>query len=281
MTYHLSYYTIPGGARRRKPLRMSNLRKPESCQAKTSPHVSRARLMLGGMLGRNENRILRLYDLLSRDPCERIEEGVKCIRATRECHRVTAQDIREGIVKPPEVALGTPNGVFGVVPLLDNIRKRSLGNRAATIGANDHIVRFLVAKLAALVGIDTLRVIAPCRGELTERTREEHRKITKDELRMTTSDLDLVMEGEVIAHERRGASVDTSRERLVVRVTQADNRADTLRKGEVGNARDLEKSEVALTIASQSVTLLHNFHARISDDSAQALDEARVRDRMP
>ena len=233
------------------------------------------------MLGFYENRILSRHDFLCRDPRERVEQCVECVRATRQGHRVTAQDIGEGVVKAPQVALGTPNRVFGIVPLGDHIRKRSLGNRAATERLNDSVMSVLVVDRAGLIRLDTLRVIAPRRGQLTECASEEHRKIAQDELRVPTSNLDLVMEREVIADERRGASVDASGKRLVVRVAQADHSPDSLGKREVGNASDLKQAKVALTITRKSVTLLHDFKASGCDSLAQTFDDARVRDRMP
>ena len=83
----LSYYILPGGARLRNPLKISNLYRPEQCQAKTAPDVSQRRLMLVPMLGSDQNGVrdfrLCLHSLLSRDPCQRVEQGVECVRATR------------------------------------------------------------------------------------------------------------------------------------------------------------------------------------------------------
>ena len=237
------------------------------------------------MLGSHDHCLgllrLCLDRLLGRDACQRIKQGVESVRPTRQCHCITAQDIGEGVMQAPEVALGTPNIVFGFVPLGHHIGERSLGDRAATIGLHDQIVSVPVRNRAGLVGLDALGVIAPCAGELTERASEEHRKIAQDELCVTTSDLDLVVEGEVVADERRGASVDASRERLVVRVTQTNHSSNSLGKREVLEASDLKQAKVPLTITSESVTLLHDFEASSVDDFAQAFDQARVRDRMP
>ena len=161
-----------------------------------------------------------------RHASDRVEKSVERVTPFRQREHVSAHDVGEGVVKTPEVLLLRPLGVFGVVPLVENVRQCRLAHRAAAVSLGDEVMRLNVLERARLVSLDALGVVAPSVEQLSERARKERRKIAHDELGVTTSDFDLVVEREVIAHERRGTSVDASGKRLVVRVTQADHSPD-------------------------------------------------------
>ena len=226
----------------------------------------------------------RLCDFLlagEPNPCERVEQPVKRIATLGECQHVAAHDVGERVVQAPEVALEFPLAVFGGMPLVENVRERSLADRTATIGASEDVVRLVVLERVGLIGLDALGVVAPSVEQLAESTREDVRKVAQDELGVTTSDLDLVVEGEVIADERSRTSVDASGERLVVRVTQADDSPDVHLLREVRDARHLEQSKVTETTTSKGVSLLSDVETSVADDLTQTLDEREVRDRHP
>jgi len=167
------------------------------------------------------------------------------------------------------------------MPLVENVRQCRLAHCAATIGASEDVVRFVVFERVCLIGFDAFGIVAPSVQQLAESPSEEIRKVAHDELGVTPSDFDLVVEGKVVADERSRASVDASRERLVVRVTQADDSSDVRLLREVRNARHLEKTKVTETIASKGVSLLRDGETSVADDLAQTLDEREVRDGHP
>jgi len=206
---------------------------------------------------------------------------VKRIATLRECQHVAAHDVGETVVQAPEVALKFPIAMLWRMPLVENVRQCRLAHRTATIGASENVVRLVILERVCLIGFDALRVVAPSVEQLTESTREDAGKVAQDELGVTTSDLDLVVKGEVIADERSRASIDASGERLVVRVTQADDSPDVLLLREVRDARNLEESKVTETIASKGVSLLRDGQTSVADDLAQTLDEREVGDRHP
>ena len=206
---------------------------------------------------------------------------MKRIATLGECQHVAAHDVGERVVQAPEVALEFPLAVFGSVPLVENVRERSLADRTATIGASEDIVRLVVLERVGLIGLDALGVVAPSVEQLAESTREDVRKVAQDELGVTTSDLDLVVEGEVVADKRSRASVDASGERLVMRVTQANDSPDVHLLREVRDARHLEQAKVTETTTSKGVSLLRDVETSVADDLTQTLDEREVRDRHP
>ena len=157
---------------------------------------------------------------------DRVEKSVKRIATLGQREHVSAHDVGEGVVKTPEVLLLRPLGVFGVVPLVENVRQSGLAHCATAVSLGDEVVRLNVLERARLVSLDALGVVAPSVEQLSERARKQRRKVAHDELGVTTSDFDLVVEREVIAHERRRTSIDASGKRLVVRVTQADHSPD-------------------------------------------------------
>ena len=206
---------------------------------------------------------------------------MKRIATLGKCQHVAAHDVGERVVQAPKVALQFPLAVLGSVPLVENVSQCRLAHRAATIGASEDVVRFVVLERVSLIGFDALGVVAPSVEQLAESTREDVRKVAQDELGVTTSDLDLVVKGEIVADERSRASVDASGERLVVRVTQADDSPDVLLLREVRDARHLEESEVTETTTSEGVSLLRDGEASVADDLAQTLNEREVRDGHP
>jgi len=198
-----------------------------------------------------------------------------------ERDQVSAHDVGERVVQAPEVAFHFPLAVFGSVPLVENVSQCRLAHRTATIGASEDIVRLVVLERVGLVSLNPLGIVAPSVEQLAESTRKDVRKVAQDELGVTTSDLDLVVEGEVIAYERSRASVDASRKHFVVRVTQADDSPDVLLLREVRDTRYLEQAEVTETATSKGVSLLRDGQTSVADDLAQTLDEREVRDRHP
>jgi hypothetical protein len=161
-----------------------------------------------------------------RDASDGVEKSVQCVTAFRQRQHVAAHDVGERVVQAPEVALFRPLRVFGVVPLVENVRECGLAHCATAVSLGDEVVRLNVLEHARLISLDALGVVAPSVEQLAEGPSEEVRKVAQDELGVTTSDFDLVVKREVVADERRGTSVDASGKRLVVRVTQADHSPD-------------------------------------------------------
>ena len=216
-----------------------------------------------------------------RDASERVEKSVQRVAPLGKCQHVAAHDVGEAVVQAPQVALLRPLCVFGVVPLVENVRQCRLADRATAVSLGDEVMRLDVVESARLVSLDALGVVAPSVEQLTECARKQHGQVAHDELGVTTSDLDLVVESKIVADERGRASVDASRERLVVRVTQADHGADVPLLRKVGDSRDLEQSEVAQAVTSKGVSLLRDAESSVDHDLAQTLNEREVRDGHP
>jgi len=212
---------------------------------------------------------------------KRVEQPVQRIATLGKRDQVSAHDVGERVVQAPKVALQFPLAVFGSVPLVENVRQCSLAHRTATIGASEDIVRLVVLERVSLIGFDALGVVAPSVEQLAESTSEDVRKVAQDELGVTASDFDLVVEGEVIADKRSRASVDASGKHFVVRVTQANDSPDVLLLREVRDTRDLKQAEVTEPTASKGVSLLRDGETSVTDNLAQTLDEREVRDRHP
>ena len=226
----------------------------------------------------------RLCDFLlagETNSCERVEQPVQRIATLGERDQVSAHDVGERVVQAPEVALEFPLAMLWRVPLVENVSQCRLAHRATTIGASEDIVRLVVLERVSLIGFDAVGVVAPSVEQLTESTREDVRKVAQDELGVTTSDLDLVVEGKVVADKRSRASVDASRKHFVVRVTQANDSPDVLLLREVRDTRYLEQAEVTETATSKGVSLLRDGETSVADDLAQTLDEREVRDGHP
>ncbi len=270
--------TARGGARRRKCLSFNDLHKKEFLQRKSLTGCP-VKPFVFARLG--EHGCFRILHPRQRDASERVEKSVERVAPLGQCQHVAAHDVGERVVQAPQVALLRPLCVFGSVPLVENVRQCRLADRANAIRFGDEVMRLKVVDGARLVSLNALGVVAPSVQQLAECARKQHRQVAQDELGVTTSDLDLVVEGEIVADERSRTSVDASGERLVMRVTQADHSADVLLLREVGDSRDLEQAEVAQAVASKGVSLLRDGESSVPHDLAQTLDQSEVRDGHP
>ena len=57
---------------------------------------------------------------------------MQSVTPLRQGQHVAAHDVGEGVVQAPEVFVLRPLGVFGVVPLVENWRRRMLRERDLT-----------------------------------------------------------------------------------------------------------------------------------------------------
>ena len=270
--------TLARRARRRKCLILNELHKKEFLQRKSLTGFP-AKLFEFARLG--EHGGFCILHPRQRNASERVEKSMQSIATFRQRQHVSAHDVGERVVQTPQVALALPFLMLWSVPLVENVRQRSLTHSTAAIGFGDEVMRLKIVERTRLISLDALGIVAPSVQQFAEGSRQEHGQIAQDELGVTTSDLDLVVEGEIVANERSRTRIDASRKRLVVRVTQADHSADVLLLREVGDSRHLEKSEVAQTIASKGVSLLRDAESSVDHNLAQTLDESEMRDGHP
>ena len=193
--------------------------------------------------------------------------------ALGERKQVPLVHLGEGVVQGPEVARGKLF-VRGLLPLIENIRDHRLADCTGPIATQDQIARFLIGKLAALIGRDARFVLRPHIGQGTNRTPDNLGQVAQHVRRMATGEHNLVVKNEIAAHEGSVARADASGETLVVRVTQADDGASGASLAEV----NLEKAEVTLTEAGNRVQFLLDGQIRRAHIVAEDRNEIRVRD---
>ena len=195
------------------------------------------------------------------------------LAALGERKQVPLVHLGEGVVQGPEVARGKLL-VRGLLPLIEDIRDHRLADCTGPIATQDQIARFLIGKLAPLIGRDARFVLRPHIGQGTNRTPDNLGQVAQHVRRMATGEHNLVVKNEIAAHEGSVARADASGETLVVRVTQADDGASGASLAEV----NLEKAEVTLTEAGNRVQFLLDGQIRRAHIVAEDRNEIRVRD---
>lgn len=212
---------------------------------------------------------------LDRQTGKRIEDRMERCGAVAHRDEISLPHLGKSVVQAPEVAVGKIV-VVRLVPLPDHVGNHRLADCASVKAADHKIMSITRVDGHGLVTRDAVLMSNPKVAKLADGTADDRGKVAHNVRCVLPTKRYLVAETKIIANERGIASADTRDKRLVVRVAQTNDRA--ARRIRLRHV-DLEKTEVALTVAGERVIFADDIQLRFGKLTLQILDKRSVRDR--
>lgn len=163
---------------------------------------------------------------------------------------------------------------------MKHIGDQTIGAHTDIHRANDQVMGPGVVNVRFFVGSNAFILIVPFRQEEPDRPRHKLRQVTIDKPGVFASELDVSVEGQVIADEDAGAGDNASWERFIVAVSETQDVGIILALVfQLGV--DFHESEIPLAFMGQGMGLVSNTQVCPFEGSLNGGNQIVMRDRMP
>ena len=204
---------------------------------------------------------------LELDPAVTVHETMKGLRALGQLVKVALQHLGEGVEHRPRIARFELR-VVRRVPLINHLANLRACASTSAERLDDDIVRLGTGQPVIAVCVEAVLLQTPCVTQLADGAGHQLWQIAEDVNRMLAAQLNLAVEGKVIADKNIRTKRKRRWESFVVRITQPHDCTVILRLTGFTTSADAKQTEVPICIVSESMTFLKDSHIRTAQTIA-------------